>query len=542
MEKTSDTAYRCSDDALTPPPSRYKTAEFRRPVKLTDGFWPFLSSLTLHALLFGILSIPAFQIRTSTASQTPTVLWFSSFMLPDDNGEIAGMTKAEAEFTGEPETGEPPEPPQANAATGDPSPFAAPEPESDPTNASAPHNSEVIIAENKPPEPAEADNEMVLPKSVAQPAPLPSPVQKKVTQPPLPLKAEPAAGRIPVSPIVAPATSPGLDETDQLSRRIAEEKRVAAEKFYQEQILREQEQLAENERLKQLQAAAAEKARQDEARREKLRQEQAVQKEALLKQEAARLAMIREQEQRAENERLKQQQAAATEQARQDEARREKLRQEQAAQKEALLKQEAARLTMVREQEQRAADERSKQEQKKREIERKEQRPTQKPDKAQGITIPLLTGDLKLLIKGAVMPETAITFREFALSRRKRPFSRNEARSQTRIIPQTATLAKDSRAIVIEKIIPGVYTVTVSPEGTKNDVNFSLLLYEGTSRSITRDLGSHTLTAKKELFKILMPEGILWQDDKAFTGSMEDSSGVTKFNAQTGLMWKEYAE
>jgi len=37
-----------------------------------------------------------------------------------------------------------------------------------------------------------------------------------------------------------------------------------------------------------------------------------------------------------------------------------------------------------------------------------------------------------------------------------------------------------------------------------------------------------------------MPEGILWEDEAAFSGSMEDSEGVTKFNSETGLLWKEY--
>ena len=37
-----------------------------------------------------------------------------------------------------------------------------------------------------------------------------------------------------------------------------------------------------------------------------------------------------------------------------------------------------------------------------------------------------------------------------------------------------------------------------------------------------------------------MPEAILWDDDASFTGSLEDSESTTKFNAQTGLYWKEY--
>ena len=37
-------------------------------------------------------------------------------------------------------------------------------------------------------------------------------------------------------------------------------------------------------------------------------------------------------------------------------------------------------------------------------------------------------------------------------------------------------------------------------------------------------------------------EAILWDDESAFSGSMPDSNSVTKFNAATGLAWKEYAD
>jgi len=37
-----------------------------------------------------------------------------------------------------------------------------------------------------------------------------------------------------------------------------------------------------------------------------------------------------------------------------------------------------------------------------------------------------------------------------------------------------------------------------------------------------------------------MPEGILWDDDSSFSGNMEDSESITKFNAETGVVWREY--
>lgn len=52
--------------------------------------------------------------------------------------------------------------------------------------------------------------------------------------------------------------------------------------------------------------------------------------------------------------------------------------------------------------------------------------------------------------------------------------------------------------------------------------------------------GWGSCSEEQVLVKVLMPEGILWNDDAAFTGSLQDSSSTTKFNAQTGLYWREY--
>lgn len=278
------------------------------------------------------------------------------------------------------------------------------------------------------------------------------------------------------------------NEAARALREIAEQKRLAAEKAQRERIAREQE-LAANERLAQ-QHAVAEKARQEQERLKVLQQESLAREAALRKQREERRASEKPQ--------------AVFPAVAKPAARNETPRQPGTAPNQ--------------------------------------QYPVQSPGKSQGITIPLLKGDLKLLVTAAVMPETTITFKEFAVSRRNRPFSRNEARNERKITPQTATNQDSSREIVIEKTTPGVYTITVAPVGGNGEAVFSLELYGGSPRSITRNLGRHVLAGKKVLCRILMPEGILWQDDKSFTGSMEDSSGVTKFNTETGLMWKEYTD
>lgn len=170
-------------------------------------------------------------------------------------------------------------------------------------------------------------------------------------------------------------------------------------------------------------------------------------------------------------------------------------------------------------------------------------KPVDKPvEKAMSVSLPLIKGDLKLVIAGAVLPDIAVTFIDFAASRRDRPLSRAESRRFLKVIPMIADARGNTREIVIARARPGVYTITAIPAGGAANVTLSLKLYEGTARSAARDLGRHTIADRKTLLKILMPEGIAWDDNTAFSGSMEDSDGVTKFNAETGLMWKEYSQ
>jgi hypothetical protein len=42
--------------------------------------------------------------------------------------------------------------------------------------------------------------------------------------------------------------------------------------------------------------------------------------------------------------------------------------------------------------------------------------------------------------------------------------------------------------------------------------------------------------------KFILPEGIFWDDETYFTGSVESSDSVTKFNDTTGIVWKENKE
>ncbi|ACH38071.1 hypothetical protein Gbem_1050 [Citrifermentans bemidjiense Bem] len=171
------------------------------------------------------------------------------------------------------------------------------------------------------------------------------------------------------------------------------------------------------------------------------------------------------------------------------------------------------------------------------------------PDKAQqqraherGTSFAALQGDLKLTVAGGGV-KLSIAFREFPRSRRDRTPTKAEARRLQQVAPVTAKRDERTREAVIERAGEGVYIFSAEPEtASAAQASFTLTIYEAGKREKKAAIGTRTLQKKTVVARILMPEGVLWDDDSAFTGSLEDSDSTTKFNAQTGLYWKEYAD
>ena len=158
-----------------------------------------------------------------------------------------------------------------------------------------------------------------------------------------------------------------------------------------------------------------------------------------------------------------------------------------------------------------------------------------------GIPVPTVRGDLKLVVSGTRNQPLTVTFKEFRKSRRDRPFTRAEARSGIPVFPVIVTTRADMREAVIEKAKEGIYTF--SQEHCSNcDNSFSLILYEATAKKVKKIVRPHSVGGKDVVARILMPEGILWDDEASFTGSMEDTDSITKFESTSGLVWKEYTE
>jgi hypothetical protein len=75
----------------------------------------------------------------------------------------------------------------------------------------------------------------------------------------------------------------------------------------------------------------------------------------------------------------------------------------------------------------------------------------------------------------------------------------------------------------------------------KADIVFRL--FEGSAGERIKDIKSLELSPHAIVkFKFILPEAVFWDDEYYFTGTIESSDTLTKFNEKTGLIWKEGKE
>lgn len=161
-----------------------------------------------------------------------------------------------------------------------------------------------------------------------------------------------------------------------------------------------------------------------------------------------------------------------------------------------------------------------------------------------GIILPEPYGDLKLEIKieeGLINNiKTTVAYREFLKKQRNRPLKKSEI-NYIRVEPKIINSGNNIMTIIVEAAGEGIYNFMIESDNKPLKVILTVKLYEKSAKQKSKTLGTMTVDDKITV-KILMPEGILWDDDSYFSGYMEDSESITKFNADSGLVWKEYKE
>jgi len=152
-----------------------------------------------------------------------------------------------------------------------------------------------------------------------------------------------------------------------------------------------------------------------------------------------------------------------------------------------------------------------------------------------------VAGDLKLVITGDSDVKVEVYFRPFPKNRRSKPFTRREAEKRSGVLAKMIRTGEKVHEAVVESTEDGIYFIVLRPgSGNHGSAELVLKIRESRPGAATKKLGSRIIDSTFEVAKVLMPEGILWNDDSYFTGDLEDADSITKFHSGTGLMWREY--
>jgi hypothetical protein len=86
----------------------------------------------------------------------------------------------------------------------------------------------------------------------------------------------------------------------------------------------------------------------------------------------------------------------------------------------------------------------------------------------------------------------------------------------------------------------GIYTFIIE-NGQDKAYEGKLLfrLYEWKEGERLKEYGIELSPGKVLKFKFALPEAVFWDDEDYFTGMVEGPDSLTKFNEETGLIWKE---
>ena len=113
------------------------------------------------------------------------------------------------------------------------------------------------------------------------------------------------------------------------------------------------------------------------------------------------------------------------------------------------------------------------------------------------------------------------------------------------------TIVETKRNNDAENEMKTVFSVTKSDEGiytfvieNRNMVPYNIevvfVLYGGQKRERIKKISAVSVPPSSMLrFMFVLPDTVFWDDEKFFTGSIEDSDSITKFNDETGFVWKE---
>jgi hypothetical protein len=98
-----------------------------------------------------------------------------------------------------------------------------------------------------------------------------------------------------------------------------------------------------------------------------------------------------------------------------------------------------------------------------------------------------------------------------------------------------------TRKISVANADKGIYTFIIkNPNERDQEIDIVFRLYDGGPNSKVKEYKAKNIPGHGELiYKFVLPHAVFWDDDDYFSGSIEGSDTITKFNDETGLVWEE---
>jgi hypothetical protein len=99
--------------------------------------------------------------------------------------------------------------------------------------------------------------------------------------------------------------------------------------------------------------------------------------------------------------------------------------------------------------------------------------------------------------------------------------------------------------VSVTEALPGIYTIGVEYDTGPADATgaaFEVTLYGyDPARKKVRRVGPLRLQGKGYIpaVRVMLPEGVFWEDDSWFSGILESGKGTTKYREPEGIVWKE---
>ena len=162
-----------------------------------------------------------------------------------------------------------------------------------------------------------------------------------------------------------------------------------------------------------------------------------------------------------------------------------------------------------------------------------------------GISIPdvFFKKDIKIEIS---MNEPETTEVSFQLMKKAHPLDEKGgslSQEEIKLVEDTSIdyTLEYKRVFSTSKAEKGIYIFVMKNNGPEvYEAELLFHIFEGKSGERKKEYKTVELPPNTTLkYKFIIPEAVFWDDEGYFTGTIESSKTMTKFNEKTGLIWRE---